>query len=167
IPAVQQDELMVASDQSGKNLSVVAEVDVVGIGEPYALRRPPVESDHRIGILYRQRAKIDVKQREDGRIDANAKRKSQRRHGGESGRLDQYPRAVAHILQKRPHETSSFNVASQVLDEPQITEAPLRLSLRFIRLHPALDVLPRPHQQVKAHLILHLLLDPVLAQQSI
>jgi len=54
-----------------------------------------------------------------------------------------------------------------VLDATNITEAPLRLSLRFIRSHPALDVLPGPHQQVKAHLIVHLLLDPVLAQQSI
>src|SRR5215510_7296869 len=153
---------MGASDQAGKDLSVVAEVDVVGIGEPSALRRPPVESDHLIMILYRQRAKIDVKQCEDGRIDANAERKCQRRHGGEFGRLDQHPRAVAQVLQKRLHETSSFNVASQILYAPHITEAPPRLTLRFIWLYPALDVFPCPHQQVKAHLILRLLLDPVL-----
>src|SRR5262249_30047569 len=64
-------------------------------------------------------------------------------------------------------ETSSFNVASQVLDASHVAEAPPRLSLRFLRSHPALDVFPRSHQQVKAHLIVHLLLDPVLAQQSV
>jgi hypothetical protein len=70
-------------------------------------------------------------------------------------------------LQQRLHETSTYDVASQVLDAPHIPEAPPRLSLRFIRSHPALDVIPRPHQQVKAHLVFHLLLNPVLSQQSI
>src|SRR5919198_430913 len=51
---------------------------------------------------------------------------------------------VANILPKRFDETSAFNVASMFLNSPHITETPPRLSLRFLRPHPALDVLPRP-----------------------
>jgi hypothetical protein len=71
------------------------------------------------------------------------------------------------VSQENFNDPPSFDITTQVLDVSHIAEAPPRLSLRFLRPHPALDVLSGSHQQVKSHLIVHLLLDPVLAQQSI
>src|SRR5262249_3679397 len=137
-----------------------------------------ISSERAPGLPFKQRQRIRLVDRqgleqhgihyaENRRVRADAESQRDDRDQRETGMLHQHPRAVAQVLQKRLHETSSFNVASQVLDAPHISESPPRLSLRFIRSHPALDVLPRPHQQVKAHLIIHLLLDPVLAQQSV
>src|SRR5215813_13980477 len=101
---------------------------------------------------------------ENRSIGADAQCQSERCDNRETLMLEQHSGAVTQVLQKRLHKTSTFDVASQVLDAPHITEAPPRLSLRFIWSHPAPDVLPGPHQHVKEHLIVHLLLDPVLAQ---
>src|SRR5262249_11712558 len=83
--------------QIGEDLGVIPHVNVVWEGQtPFR----EVDFDDRFGIPYRQWTRHDVKQGEDGRVDADAERQGAHGHRGGTGMLTQHSRAEAKVLPK-------------------------------------------------------------------
>src|SRR5262245_18706438 len=148
--AAQQKSFLGAGGQTGEDLRLLAEEEVIGKRETSIvfIRRPVFQPDYRIRGVDRQGAQLSVEKSKYGCVDPNAQGQSERNHEGEARLLPERTYCVAQVLPKvgdhiGPPVGSERHrlLPRRALDAPQFL--PKRFALAQFRKRRAMSFIRR------------------------